>query len=205
MKTKPINYYLRSTENQHQDETLPPQVQTSESNEQHYQSTLEIAPSDSEEQHPQSTTEAPASESEDQHFQSIPASESENQEIETLDEEQIPEDHITQSSTDHQPLEEQQIRNRLMATGINLKKFDGSENVHLWITVLENWQKFHNVSDSKALLAIGCNFEGQAATWLQTLSPAQKNNLTTFKDCLKSRFANKETNSLLGLRQYPGE
>lgn len=205
MKTKPINYYLRSTENQHQDETLPPQVQTSESNEQHYQSTLEIAPSDSEEQHPQSTTEAPASESEDQHFQSIPASESENQEIETLDEEQIPEDHITQSSTDHQPLEEQQIRNRIMATGINLKKFDGSENVHLWITVLENWQKFHNVSDSEALLAIGCNFEGQAATWLQTLSPAQKNNLTTFKDCLKSRFANKETNSLLGLRQYPGE
>ncbi|XP_052719435.1 putative protein TPRXL [Crassostrea angulata] len=100
MKTKQINYYLRSTENQHQDETLPPQVQISKSNEQHYQSTLEIAPSDSEEQHPQSTTEAPASESEDQ-------------EIETLDEEQIPKDHITQSSTDHQPLEHQ-IRNRIM-------------------------------------------------------------------------------------------
>lgn len=92
-----------------------------------------------------------------------------------------------------------------MATGINLKIFNGSENVHLWITVLENWQKFHNVSDAEALLAIGCNFEGQAATWLQTLSPTQKNNLTTFKECLKSRFANKETNSLLGLKQYPGE
>uniref|UniRef100_K1RL14 Uncharacterized protein n=1 Tax=Magallana gigas TaxID=29159 RepID=K1RL14_MAGGI len=41
-----------------------------------------------------------------------------------------------------------------MATGINLKKFDGSENIHLWIPVLENWQEFHNVSDAEALLAI---------------------------------------------------
>lgn len=57
----------------------------------------------------------------------------------------------------------------------------------------------------KPSLPEGVIIEGQAAMCLQTLSPTQKNNLTTFKDCLKSRFANKETNSLLGLKQYPGE
>uniref|UniRef100_A0A8W8N0V7 Chromo domain-containing protein n=1 Tax=Magallana gigas TaxID=29159 RepID=A0A8W8N0V7_MAGGI len=93
-----------------------------------------------------------------------------------------------------------------MATGINLKKFSGSENVHLWLSHLDSWQKFHNVTDGAALLAIGCSLEGQAETWLQTLSPRQRNNLTEFKECLKNRFAPQETNfTLLSIRQQAGE
>ncbi|XP_065921119.1 probable serine/threonine-protein kinase ifkA [Magallana gigas] len=93
-----------------------------------------------------------------------------------------------------------------MTTGINLKKFSGSENVHLWLSHLDSWQKFHNVTDGAALLAIGCNLEGQAETWLQTLSPRQRNNLTEFKECLKNRFAPQETNfTLLSIRQQAGE
>uniref|UniRef100_A0A8W8MM89 C1q domain-containing protein n=1 Tax=Magallana gigas TaxID=29159 RepID=A0A8W8MM89_MAGGI len=73
-------------------------------------------------------------------------------------------------------------------------------------TVPLSWQKFHNVTDGAALLAIGCSFEGQAETWLQTLSPRQRNNLTEFKECLKNRFAPQETKfTLLSIRQQAGE
>ena len=92
-----------------------------------------------------------------------------------------------------------------MASGISLKKFDGSENVHVWLRMFENWQKFHNISDVDALHAVGCNFEGQAATWLQTLNSAQTENLQIFTECLRNRFSATETNTLLGLRQAPGE
>lgn len=47
-----------------------------------------------------------------------------------------------------------------MVIGINLKKFDGSENVYFWIIVFENWQKFYNVFDLEVFFVIGCNFEG---------------------------------------------
>lgn len=62
------------------------------------------------------------------------------------------------------------------------------------------------MTDGAALLAIGCSLEGQAETWLQTLSPRQRNNLTEFKECLKNRFAPQETNfTLLSIRQQAGE
>ncbi|XP_062581096.1 uncharacterized protein LOC134242911 [Saccostrea cucullata] len=97
------------------------------------------------------------------------------------------------------------IQNK-MATGINLKKFSGSENVHVWLSNLDSWQKFHKVTDNEALLAIGCSLEGQAETWLQTLTTQQRTNLKDFKDCLKSRFAPQETNfSLLSIKQQHGE
>ena len=92
-----------------------------------------------------------------------------------------------------------------MASGISLKKFDGSENVHVWLRMFEHWQKFHNINDVDALQEVGCNFEGQAATWLQTLTSAQTENLQIFTECLRNRFSATETNTLLGLRQAPGE
>lgn len=89
-----------------------------------------------------------------------------------------------------------------MATGVKLKKFDGSENVFIWLSNFENWQKFHNESDAQALLAIGCNFEGQAATWFHSLTDQQKSNMQQFKQCLKDRFApNEATFSLMGIKQ----
>ena len=92
-----------------------------------------------------------------------------------------------------------------MASGISLKKFDGSENVHVWLRMFENWQTFHNISDVDVLNAVGSNFEGQAATWLQTLTSTQTENLQIFKECLRNRFCATETNTLLGLRQAHGE
>nr|XP_034305039.1 uncharacterized protein LOC117682149 [Crassostrea gigas] len=89
-----------------------------------------------------------------------------------------------------------------MATGVKLKKFDGSENVFIWLSNFENWQKFHNESDAQALLAIGCNFEGQAATWFHSLTDQQKSNMQQFEQCLKDRFApNEATFSLMGIKQ----
>ena len=61
-----------------------------------------------------------------------------------------------------------------MASGISLKKFDGSENVHVWLRMFENWQTFHNIIDVDALHAVGCNFESQALTWLHLLPHKQK-------------------------------
>lgn len=89
-----------------------------------------------------------------------------------------------------------------MATGVKLKKFDGSKNVFIWLSNFENWQKFHNESDAQALLAIGCNFEGQAVTWFHSLTDQQKSNMQQFKQCLKDRFApNEATFSLMGIKQ----
>ncbi|XP_062569805.1 uncharacterized protein LOC134231848 [Saccostrea cucullata] len=89
-----------------------------------------------------------------------------------------------------------------MATGVKLKKFDGSDNVHIWLANFENWQKFHNESDAQALLAISCNFEGQAATWYHTLSSAEKSNMQLLKKSLKDRFApNEATFNLMGIKQ----
>nr|XP_034315860.1 nuclear transcription factor Y subunit beta-like [Crassostrea gigas] len=89
-----------------------------------------------------------------------------------------------------------------MATGVKLKKFDGSENVFIWLSNFENWQKFHNESDAQALLAIGCNFEGQAATWFHSFTDQQKSSMPQFKQCLKDRFApNEATFSLIGIKQ----
>lgn len=72
----------------------------------------------------------------------------------------------------------------------------------IWLSNFENWQKFHNESDAQALLAIGCNFEGQAATWFHSLTDQQKSNMQQFKQCLKDRFApNEATFSLMGIKQ----
>ena len=62
-----------------------------------------------------------------------------------------------------------------MSSGVKLKKFDGTDNVYIWLANFEDWQKFHNETDAQALLAIGCNLDGQAATWNHTLSNTEKN------------------------------
>ena len=40
---------------------------------------------------------------------------------------------------------------------------------------------------------------------MATLTSAQTENLQIFKECLRNRFSATETNTLLGLRQAPGE
>ena len=93
-----------------------------------------------------------------------------------------------------------------MSTGVKLKKFDGTDNVHIWLANFEDWQKFHNETDAQALLAVGCNLDGQAATWYHTLSNREKTNMQLFKQCLRDRFAPSEaTFSLMSIKQNTGE
>ena len=50
-----------------------------------------------------------------------------------------------------------------MATGVYVRKFDGTENALVWLSNLECWTSYHNLSDDHVLHAIGCNLEGPTA------------------------------------------
>lgn len=88
-------------------------------------------------------------------------SEQQSSQQQPTEQQSIQQQQTEQQSTQQPPTEQQNQPNNIkMATGVKLKKFDGNENVFIWLSNFENWQKFHNESDAQALLAIGCNFEG---------------------------------------------
>nr|XP_034338064.1 uncharacterized protein LOC117692861 [Crassostrea gigas] len=200
MKSQPSYYYLRNREKP--GDTILPQQQP----ESHSEDPLAI---NQQQREPSETNSDISTEIHFENQQSHNSVEqpskqqhqmSDNQQTNQILEDNNPSEQ--QSTQQHSTEQQNQQHNIKMATGVKLKKFDGSENVFIWLSNFENWQKFHNESDAQALLAIGCNFEGQAATWFHSLTDQQKSNMQQFKQCLKDRFApNEATFSLMGIKQ----
>ena len=93
-----------------------------------------------------------------------------------------------------------------MATGVHLRKFDGTENALVWLSNLQCWTSYHNLSDDHVLQAIGCNLEGPAASWFLGLPDATKQSKEAFVEAFKTRFNSEQRSvSFINIRQLPDE
>ncbi|KAK3104775.1 hypothetical protein FSP39_009897 [Pinctada imbricata] len=93
-----------------------------------------------------------------------------------------------------------------MASGIALKKYSGTESPIIWLSQLEAWQNFHNISEERTLQAIAYSLEGGAASWWQTLPDEVKTTLSTFKTEFKKRFNSGSTDiSIMSIKQFEAE
>ncbi|XP_060067629.1 protein TonB-like [Ylistrum balloti] len=80
------------------------------------------------------------------------------------------------------------ISSKMSSGGINLKKYNGSESPLIWLSTLQSWQDFHNLSDARTMAAMSFNMEGAAALWLQGLSGEDKTDFIKFKELFITRF-----------------
>ncbi|XP_060080337.1 uncharacterized protein LOC132559726 [Ylistrum balloti] len=98
------------------------------------------------------------------------------------------------------------ISSKMSSGGINLKKYNGSESPLIWLSTLQSWQDFHNLSDARTMAAMSFNMEGAAALWLQGLSGEDKTDFIKFKELFITRFGQKASdNKFFGTKQQPDE
>ncbi|KAK3084483.1 hypothetical protein FSP39_014275 [Pinctada imbricata] len=103
-------------------------------------------------------------------------------------------------------LQQHQLTVPTPSAAVKLKKYDGNGSVQIWLKSLDNWQSFHKYNDADTLCAANCALEGDAATWLETVSQDKLSTLASFKQNLKDRFAPKQLDyNLFSMTQQPKE
>ncbi|XP_069132410.1 uncharacterized protein [Argopecten irradians] len=92
------------------------------------------------------------------------------------------------------------INTGMASANIPLKKYNGEESPHLWLSSMDAWQKMHGYDNTKMHGALPLLLEGPAALWLETVSDITS--LTDFKSAFIERFGRKPTDmSFMQLKQ----